>query len=281
MSVLKLKNRNVVNSKGNLIDSNDSLTVKLNKVSNRNLRVNVDYRTCRESLDDGFCVFVSDTGAVSASSALVDTECSGIVFKPAFSSEKVCYVTSGKVTNSKFNFTAPFGRPVWVSISGMPSDSPPSSGYLQNIGVTLSADTFLLRIRPKIITSTSQFKEKRYMPVTYQMYQKQGALYKPSTIDDAVPEELPISDGAIFISDKNITAADDPISIRVYQQSQSSNTWQVEVGAEIDVANVEVIISQGSAYIKVTPDSIQLVGGVMTLTFDQPYLGMVTYCVLN
>lgn len=281
MSVLKLKNRNVVNSKGNLIDSNDSLTAKLNKVSNRNLRVNVDYRTCRESLDDGICVYVSDVGAVSASSALTDTECSGIAFKPALSGEKVCYITSGKVQNSKFNFTAPFGRPVWVSISGVPSDVAPTSGYLQNIGISLSPDSFLLRIQPKIITSTSQFKDKRYMPVTHQMYQKQGPLYKLSTVDDPQPEELPISDGAIFLSDRNITAIDDAIAIRIHQQPQASASWVINVGNNVDVANIEIITQQGSTYVKVSPVSIQLTEGVLTILLSRPYSGMVTYCVLN
>ena len=156
MSVLKLKNRNVINSKGNLIDSIDSLTTKLNKVSARNLRVNVEYRTAKETIEDGVCVFVSDIGAVSASSALVDTECNGIAFKSAFTGEKLCYITSGKVTNTKYNFTAPFGRPVWLSTTGMPSEQAPSSGFIQNIGITLSPDTFLLRIRQKIITSITQ-----------------------------------------------------------------------------------------------------------------------------
>ena len=56
------------------------------------------------------------------------------------------------------------------------------------------------------------------MPVTHQMYQKQGPLYKLSTVDDPQPEELPISDGAIFLSDRNITATDDAIAIRIHQQ---------------------------------------------------------------
>lgn len=270
MSVLSLKNRNVVSSKGNTISKEDVLSIKLSKISSRNLPVNLDYYTTKETIEQGACVSLDQNIATSASSALMNTSCSGIAFKSALKGEKICIVTAGKVSSSDYNFTAPFGVPVWVTTSGIPSQTPPENGYMQIIGFTVNENCFFVKIQDKVIYSKVQYSDNIHIPVSKQMYQADGLLMHHN-----------IPDGAIVLSDDKPTNTDYTVVVATFAQNVAANSWVVHIDGR-DVANVQTLIrSGGSGFVKVRPLSIEITANTITAQFAQECSGLLTYCILQ
>lgn len=108
------------------------------------VKINLEYRTAKQNIESGTCIFNSDVGLVSSYASERSTRCDGICLTDVSSGERVGYAVSGIISNKKYKFSAPFGRPVWVSNNGMPTDTPPSMGYLRPIGVSISEDCFFL-----------------------------------------------------------------------------------------------------------------------------------------
>lgn len=266
MSVLRLKAKNVLNSKGSNIVEQDSIAVKLNKINSRNALTNLSYGNSAENINSGICISKDNDKIYAASSSLNSTECIGICFKSCGKGEKICYVTSGIVQNNTYIFSAPYGRPIWVNSTGMPTDFPPTNGsYLQIIGYSIDENTFFFTPNAKILKTPSGFKSKASIPVINQILQ--------STSSDNYPQgTMLLGDGALVSTDINIMS---------HTQSSQSAEWIVPLSGGVNIGNIETIIAVNGAYMKVLPDSVSVSNNSIVITFSQDYIGIVTYCILH
>jgi hypothetical protein len=110
----------------------------------RYININLEYRTAKQDIPSGYCVYNSDSGLYISYASERTTVCSGVVLSDVHTGERIGYAVNGIIQNKKYQFVPPYGRPVWVSNTGMPTDNPPALGYLQPIGITIDADTFFL-----------------------------------------------------------------------------------------------------------------------------------------
>lgn len=116
------------------------------QTKNKRSQINIEYATVGETIDVGMCISVFGGRIFRATSTLKTSSCDGIALKAGNAGEIASFVTYGRHTNKNYHFSPPFGRAVWLSPSGAPSDIPPASGTLQQVGVSLSESEFMVKI---------------------------------------------------------------------------------------------------------------------------------------
>lgn len=265
MKTLSLKSKPILNKKGGLITSDDSIMTKLNRLNQKNFAVNISYKVASHDIQEGACVFIEDNKLSTASSLLKDSECIGVCFKSCASGEKASYITYGKSESDNYNFTAPYGKAVWVSSAGKPTDIVPNSGYLRAIGITISNKCFIVLPQSKIFTNIRDFKNKTKIPVLY----NKVISY----------EEPDISAGSSALISQEKLSVDQPLSIVSLQQTIPSEIWIFDVN--YNIANVRVLSYNGSSLLLDTQNEITMSDGVLSITFTAAKTGVVNFCVFN
>lgn len=124
--------------------------LKLNKpttqASSYNKQISFQYGAVAYAIKQGGCLWENNQGKLETATAAVQhTRCIGIAFDDC-ESGKLIYVTSGKISSSRYSFTASEGSDIWVGRDGYPTDHKPLAGYKQKIGTSLNKDTFLLSL---------------------------------------------------------------------------------------------------------------------------------------
>lgn len=265
MKTLSLNSKQILSRKGGIISSEDAILSKINRINQKHFSVDISHKIAEHDIQEGSCVFVHENRLAVASTLLKYSECIGVAFKSCIAGERCSYITRGKSTSASYNFVAPFGRPVWVSPSGKPTDIVPTSGYMQVIGISLNENSFLVIIQPKILTNTKDFKNKTQIPILYR-----------NAINQTLPD---VNIGSnILVSHDNIIS-NRPLSIITLEQSLASDTWTFEVASII--SNIQVLVYDNGTLRLNSENSVKVENSTITISFDEQKTGLVNFCVLN
>lgn len=265
MKKLTLNSKQILSRKGGIISSEDTILSKINRINQKNFSVDISHKIAEHDIQEGSCVFIQDNKLAVASTLLKSSECIGVAFKSCVTGERCSYITRGKSSSQTYNFSAPFGRPIWVSSSGKPTDIVPTSGYMQAIGISLSETSFLVTIQPKILTNTKDFKSKTRIPILY-----------GNAINQTLPD-VNVGSNILVSHDKIVSKV--PLSIITLERPLESDVWTFELSSAI--ANVQVLTYDGGTLRLNTENSIKIEDATIKISFSEPKSGLVNFCVLN
>lgn len=107
----------------------------------------IKYVTSGEPVIRGKILNVIDDKAYHVPTNLMRDNQIGVSLENFKAGEKICYVHKGAVSCLEYNFSTPYGKPVWIGCNGMPSDTQPESCKSIKIGYTSGSNSFVLDVK--------------------------------------------------------------------------------------------------------------------------------------